>query len=377
MSGFAIRARRVYSGGRELNGATVLVEGGVIQDVVRLWPLGPRQVELDDADLIPGLVDLHSDCLEVKARPRSTMTLPLGAALNELDAECASHGITTEFICISLEDNVTKYRSIDRGFETLDEVTAWHPVLRVDHRLHLRVDVTGDGIDVARDMARSPLVGLLSYMLHLPGYGQFADEESWRQYYTSVEGDPTAARERLALRMQRLDRVSMGQRLVSEAARDGGAVLASHDDDSPVAVELARQLGARIAEFPTNLETAQAARLLGLSVVMGAPNARRGSSHHGNLSAREALAAGSLDILASDYHPPSLLVAAYALAEERMCSWPEAISLVTAAPASAALFADRGDIKPGLRADLAAVGRRRDMPSVKQTWVAGKEVFAA
>jgi alpha-D-ribose 1-methylphosphonate 5-triphosphate diphosphatase len=377
VSGFAIRAPRIFSAGRELTGATVLVEDGVIQDVVRLWPVGPRQLDLEGADLIPGLIDLHSDCLEVKARPRTTMTLPLGAALHELDAECAAHGITTEFICISLEDNVTKYRSIDRGVETLEELTAWHPALRIDHRLHLRVDVTGDGIDVARGMARSPLVGIVSYMLHLPGQGQFADEESWRQYYTSVEGDPTAARDRLALRMQRLDRIGMGQRLVADAARDGGAVLASHDDDSSAAVELARELGARIAEFPVNVEAAHAARMCGLSVVMGAPNARRGASHHGNLSARQALAGGTLDILASDYHPPSLLVAAYALAEEGMCSWSEAITLVTAAPAAAALFADRGDIAAGLRADLVAVGRRRNMPSVMQTWFGGREVFGA
>jgi alpha-D-ribose 1-methylphosphonate 5-triphosphate diphosphatase len=110
---------------------------------------------------------------------------------------------------------------------------------------------------------------------------------------------------------------------------------------------------------------------------MGAPNARRGTSHHGNLSARAALAAGTLNVLASDYHPPSLLAAAYALAEERMCSWPEAISLVTAAPARAALFEDRGDLRPGLRADFIAVGRRCEMPSVLQTWVGGEEVFAA
>jgi alpha-D-ribose 1-methylphosphonate 5-triphosphate diphosphatase len=377
VSGFALRAGRVYSDGRERVGATVLIEDGLIQDVVRLWPVGPRHVDVEGADLVPGLVDLHSDCLEVKARPRTTMLLPLGEALHELDAECAAHGVATQFICISLEDNVTKYRSIDRGLETVDEVTAWHSALRIDHRLHLRIDVTGDGIDVARGMARSPLVGLLSYMLHLPGYGQFADEESWRQYYTSVEGDPTAARDRLALRMQRLDRVAMGQRLVAEAARDGGAVLASHDDDSVGAIELARELGARIAEFPINLEAARAARSAGMSVVMGAPNARRGTSHHGNLSAREALAAGALDILASDYHPPSLLVAAYALAEEHMCSWPDAISLVTAAPAKAAMLVDRGDIRAGLRADLAAIGRRHDLPSVIQTWVAGQAVFAA
>ncbi len=372
MSGFAIRAKRLFSESREVKDGVVLVEDGVVQDVVRHWPAVAVDVE---GDLIPGLVDVHSDCLEVKARPRTSMLLPLGAALHDLDAECAAHGITTHFMCISLEDNVTKYRSIDRGYETLEEVTAWKPHLRVDHRLHLRVDVTGDGMEAARSMARSPLVGLVSYMLHLPGYGQFADEEAWRTYYTSVEGDPTAARDRLALRMQRLDRIAVGQQLVAEAARDGRAVLASHDDDSADAVAVAHKLGARIAEFPVNIEAASAAHALGLRVVMGAPNARRGTSHHGNLSAREALAEGTLDILASDYHPPSLLAAAYALATEGACSWPEAIALVSATPAAAARMDDRGDIAPGVRADLVVVGSRRGQPSVRQVWVNGQEVF--
>jgi len=372
MSGFAIKARRLFSEGREVKDGIVLVEDGVVQDVVRHWPAIAVEVE---GDLVPGLVDVHSDCLEVKARPRTSMVLPLGAALHDLDAECAAHGITTHFMCISLEDNVTKYRSIDRGYETLEEVTAWQPHLRVDHRLHLRVDVTGDGMEAARSMARSPLVGLVSYMLHLPGYGQFADEEAWRTYYTSVEGDPTAARDRLALRMQRLDRIAVGQQLVAEAARDGQAVLASHDDDSADAVAIAHKLGARIAEFPVNIEAARAARALGLLVVMGAPNARRGTSQHGNLSAREALAAGTLDILASDYHPPSLLAAAYSLAAEGACSWPEAIALVTAAPARAARMNDRGDIAAGLRADLVVVGSRHERPSVRRVWVKGEEVL--
>ncbi len=140
-------------------------------------------------------------------------------------------------------------------------------------------------------------------------------------------------------------------------------------------MKLAHDLGARIVEFPVNVEAAREARRLGLSVVMGAPNARGGSSHHGNLSARAALRDGVLDILASDYHPPSLLAAAYALAADGVCSWAEALALVTTAPARAARLEHRGDIAPGMHADLAAVGRRQGLPSVHQVWVDGKEVF--
>ena len=83
---------------------------------------------------------------------------------------------------------------------------------------------------------------------------------------------------------------------------------------------------------------------------------------------------GWLSALASDYHPPSLLAAAYGLADERLCSWPEALELVTAAPARLAGLTDRGAIAPGLRADLVAVRRRGGLPSVCGVWVAGRRV---
>jgi alpha-D-ribose 1-methylphosphonate 5-triphosphate diphosphatase len=109
---------------------------------------------------------------------------------------------------------------------------------------------------------------------------------------------------------------------------------------------------------------------------MGAPNARRGRSHLGtNLSARDALAHGALGVLASDYHPASLLASVYAMADHDVCGWAEAVDLVTANPARAVGLDDRGRLAPGQRADLVAVVRRAGVPSVAQTWVAGRPCF--
>lgn len=372
----ALHARRVLAEGRAQAGAWVVVQEGLIAEVARARPAGTMEVDLGEADLVPGLIDLHSDCLEARARPRTSTELPLGEALLELDAEVVGQGITTHFVCACLEENLTKFRSPDRAAETVELVERLGPELRADHRVHLRIDVTGEGIGTARGLAERPVVGLVSYMLHLPGQGQFADEAAWRAYYRSVEGESeVAVTTRLERRMARLGRVAEAQEKVARLAAAGGAVLASHDDDSEQAVARAAGLGAAIVEFPVTETAARQAARAGLRVVMGAPNARRGRSQHANLSAREVLAAGSLSALASDYHPPSLLAAAYALEAEGECSWPEAMALVTSGPAEAAGLADRGRITAGRRADLVAVRRRAGRPAVGQVWRAGEEVW--
>ena len=55
---------------------------------------------------------------------------------------------------------------------------------------------------------------------------------------------------------------------------------------------------------------------------------------------------------------------------------PEAMALVTSAPAAACGLDDRGRIEVGRRADLIAVDRVNGMPLVSRTWTAGRLVFA-
>ncbi len=47
---------------------------------------------------------------------------------------------------------------------------------------------------------------------------------------------------------------------------------------------------------------------------------------------------------------------------------------VTAAPARAAGFADRGRLAPGLKADLARIRLHGDLPLVRGVWVGGARV---
>jgi alpha-D-ribose 1-methylphosphonate 5-triphosphate diphosphatase len=163
---------------------------------------------------------------------------------------------------------------------------------------------------------------------------------------------------------------------LASIARSANTPLASHDDISPACRAAYRSLGCRISEFPITRETAQAARDNGDHVMMGAPNVVRGGSHLSLVSAESLVRAGLCDILASDYYYPALLQAAWRLAgspAEIAAFWP----LVSRNPAIAVGLGDRGDLRPGARADFIAVAVRGGVPRVVATFVGGRLVYEA
>jgi alpha-D-ribose 1-methylphosphonate 5-triphosphate diphosphatase len=88
---------------------------------------------------------------------------------------------------------------------------------------------------------------------------------------------------------------------------------------------------------------------------MGGPNVVRGGSHSGNVAAAQLARHGLLDILSSDYVPGSMLSAVIRLVDDNILSLPQAVATVTHNPAQATGLKDRGQIAPGLRADLIQV----------------------
>ena len=140
--------------------------------------------------------------------------------------------------------------------------------------------------------------------------------------------------------------------------------LLTHRPATPADVEAAVAAGVRIAEFPVTVEAARAARWHGLAIVMGAPDALRGGSHRGQLSARELVAIGLCDGLASDYMPSALLASAFAVARAGIASLPRALALVTSGPAALVGLPDRGRLAPGARADLVLIDDQGRWPAV-------------
>jgi alpha-D-ribose 1-methylphosphonate 5-triphosphate diphosphatase len=368
----SLRAHRLL--GAENAGPWVSIEGETIA-AVGPEPLG-EPIDLGPVDLLPGLIDLHADTLAKKVFPRPSTELPLEAGLIDFDLEAVAYGITTPFLCVAFEEDSTKHRSVAQARRIVETAASLVRELVTDVRLHLRVDVTGEqtsAVAAETAAAHPDLVGLISYMDHTPGQGQYPDEAQWRASYGSADGiGDTELDQRLAAKRAGAGRTEEGRRMLADVARRHGYALAAHDDDSAAAVADGKSLGARISEFPVNREAAEAARATGLGTVMGAPNARRGRSHLTNLSARDALEAGCLDALASDYHPPSMLAAVYQLAATY--GWDESVALVTYGPARLAGLTDRGRIAAGQRADLVAVSPG-DWPTVRATWIRGREVF--
>ena len=165
---------------------------------------------------------------------------------------------------------------------------------------------------------------------------------------------------------------------VAARARARGVPMLSHDDTRAETRRFYQDLGAHVAEFPMTMGPVEAARANGDSLVFGAPNAVRGGSHIGSLSAGDMVEAGLCDALASDYYYPAMLAAIHRLDCERRADRLRLWSLVSDGPARAMGLHDRGRIEVGLRADLVLVDwPDGGAPAIRGTWVAGRCAYRA
>jgi alpha-D-ribose 1-methylphosphonate 5-triphosphate diphosphatase len=249
--------------------------------------------------------------------------------------------------------------------------------LRVDHHLHVRCELPAPNArELFEPFAPHARLRLISLMDHTPGQRQWSDPAMARIYYTGKKGWSDAHfDEQMRLAPQRQARHAQPHReWFAEFARRHGVALATHDDTTAAHVDEACEIGAVMSEFPTTLDAARQAKARGLVTVAGAPNVVRGGSHSGNVSALELARAGLLDALSSDYVPGSLLQAAWLLTRDAGYSVSRAIATVSARPAQACRFTDRGAIAVGLRADLLRVRELDAQPVVREVYVRQRRV---
>lgn len=310
--------------------------------------------------LLPGLVEIHTDNFERHLMPRPKVHWAELPALLAHDAEIAAAGITTVFDALGVgeaDPDSLRGAAWDRVVETLDNCSR-RGLLRADHLLHVRCELPAPNtIDLFAPFVDHPLVRLISLMDHTPGQRQWENIAHARVYYTGKKGwseDKFLRKVAEAAEMQERFARPHRQHFV-EYARGRGIALASHDDTTLAHVQQAQDEGVSVCEFPTTELAARAARERGMATVMGGPNVVRGGSHSGNVAASHLASLGLLDILSSDYVPGSLLSAALRLVDEGHMSLPQAVATVTRNPARSVGLTDRGELAPGLRADLVQV----------------------
>ena len=369
---------RVVTRDADFSGTVQVVEGTIVE----IAPGGtnvPRAVDFQGDLLMPGLVELHTDVLEKHLAPRPGVQWPFLAAVVAYDAQLAVAGITTVLDSLAigyLIDGGERPRDPRPLVEAVQAARAAN-ALRCDHHLHLRCEVSTES--VVRDfepLVDDPAVRLVSLMDHAPGQRQFVSLDKYREYNQGRYA--LSNRQMDALIEQRLaDHAKYGEKhraAIVALCQKHGLRLASHDDATAGHVEEAALVGTVIAEFPTTLEAAAAARALGLAIMAGAPNLIRGRSHSGNVSAAELAEHDLLDILSSDYVPAAALHGSWLLHARHGMPLHEAVAAVTAIPAERVGLDDRGTIAGGHRADLIRVAVVGQVPIVRAVWRHGERV---
>lgn len=339
---------------------TLSVQNGRINALASGGTSALQGIDCGGDYLLPGLVEVHTDNFERHLMPRPKVQWAQMPALLAHDAEIAAAGITTVLDALGVgEADIDSLRgSAWSGvLSTIDTCTE-RGLLRADHHLHVRCELPAPNtIELFGPFHDHPRLLLISLMDHTPGQRQWENINQARTYYTGKKGWSHEKFERqvqLAATLQ-AQYAEPHRAYFVAYCRTHGIALASHDDTTVAHVAQAHAEGACMSEFPTTLAAAQAAREHGLLTVMGGPNVVRGGSHSGNVAAAELARQGLLDILSSDYVPGSLLSAVMRLVHDDLLSLPEAVATVTRNPARAAGMLDRGELVPGLRADLIQV----------------------
>ena len=380
---YVIRNGIIVQPDRLLFGYELVVVDDRIEAIQRQGTLdvegaGAGIIDAHGGYVVPGLIDIHSDYIETVISPRPTVLMDFPTALFEAERELIAHGITTMFHSLSVYGADKMDVKPVRQWDRTEQLMARNAHL-IRHRLHLRLEIDNIGlVEQVEKHLRAGEIDELSFMDHTPGQGQYRDMEIWRKSFRGNLTEEEAAR--LAADAQAAPKMSYEQlSYLAGIAREQGIALASHDDDTIEKLDLMRELGCTISEFPISQDIAAAAVERGMSTVMGTPNILLGKSHSGNLSARDAVRAGVASCLCSDYYPTAMLQSAFVLHRDFKLPLEQAFAMLTINPARAVKIDDElGSLEEGKKADILVVREveegQRSYPVITATLVDGRVV---
>src|ERR1700757_5271419 len=175
-------------------GWIALVDGRIAEFGEGHAPAGSEDA---GGDLImPGLIELHTDHLEMHYVPRPKVFWNPVAAVISYDGQLATSGITTvlDSLRVWREDGAEDVDGRAGVLAAAISAAREEDLLRADHFLHLRCEVPmPDVVAEAKELIGRPDVRLMSLMDHTPGQRQFRDEVKLRDYYRGKAGGMTDA----------------------------------------------------------------------------------------------------------------------------------------------------------------------------------------
>ncbi len=330
---------------------------------------------------MPGMIDLHSDAIESEAEPRPGVMLPMEFAIQQIDVRSASLGLTTVYHSLSFSGRELGLRNDQLASDLARAIHRYGETVSacIDNRVHARYEVTNDdAMTLLEALLADEVLSLLSLMDHTPGQGQFQTMEAYHDYLAKrYDYDHQALGTVIEKKLTAADGAWDRAARLIEAAKAHGVALASHDDDSAHRVQMMVDLGVKLCEFPINDEAGQAISDAGQHALVGSPNVFRGGSQSSGMRAIDAIREGYADCLCSDYVPSTMLPAIWRISKELGLPLNEAVAMATCNPAQAAGLDDRGQLKPGQRADLLLVNDVGSYPRVQQTWSNGRLTFCS
>ncbi|OWV76009.1 phosphonate metabolism protein PhnM [Rhizobium sp. R634] len=359
---------------------SVRVEDGAIAEI-RPEPVAGAAIDGGGRLLMPGFVDLHGDMIEREIAPRPNATMPIDFGIHELDKKLAAAGVTTAFAAVSFatESVYGHVRSLETTSAVIEGINRLRDNLLIDHRVHARYEITNIGAAaVLERLLNAGEIDMVSLTDHTPGQGQYNNLQS---YILSISERRAISEEMAAeivakrIAMRNNPEIEAKLKEIVALSLKHKLSLASHDDDSVEKVAEMHDLGVTISEFPVTAPAAEEARRRGLWTLMGAPNALRGQSMSGNLSALDAARAGLLSVIAADYHPAAFVPGIFKLAEMVEGGLPAAVAMATGNAARSAGLVDRGEIAIGQRADLVVV-EPGDINRIRATFRGGRFVYS-
>lgn len=358
---------------------SVVIEHGRITEVLP----DPRYADGFDLDgqlLSPGVIDIHTDYLEKEIHPRPDTDFPLELAFHMMDLRAIGCGVTMVLGAarVSADSGGPLGSWTGDGIRLIEEYAELRKTALGRHLVHVRWDPNFSPCEdqLARLTQLRPLIGNLVYNDSTPGERQFRNtfQDQVRRYALARDISLEQAQAFFEERVRRSREINNRQQV--QAAFGATLLLGSHDDTTIEHVREAHQRGATLAEMPVTMEAAREARRLGMMICMGAPNYYRGGSHCGNLSCHEALAAGVVDILCSEYHFPSLLGSAVRMMNGGVAPHQALRMMTLDAARHLGLAGELGSIEAGKKADLVAFDPQTSFAFVTNVWVEGVRKFA-